>query len=110
MVTMPADAGPLGPDGAPIRRSGRMSGYPGRADLLATQARLRGALTALARDPDPKARLEGVRLASMAVEALERLVKAAEQATTPAKRLKAAAERLDRKLDQARATRVNGTA
>lgn len=108
MVPMPSDTGPLGPDGAPIQRKGRMSGYPGRADLLAAQADLRGALTALARDPDPQARNEGVRLAVAAAASIRAMANTAGEATTASKKLKARVERVERQLDRTLAARRNG--
>lgn len=108
MVTMPPDAGPLGPDGVPEQRKGRMCGYPGRDELLATQAQLRRALMALARDPGPEARLDGVRLAQAASEALKPIAAMAEDSTTAAKKLRADTERMSRKLDRTLAARRNG--
>jgi hypothetical protein len=84
---------------APPRRQGRQAGYPGKLEFGAADQRLRRALSRLARDPDPDARLQGARLAAEAIEVLEALALRADEASTAAKRAKAGAERLGRRLD-----------
>jgi excisionase family DNA binding protein len=87
---------------APPRRQGRQAGYPGKLEFGAADQRLRRALSRLARDPDPDARLQGARLAAEAIEVLEALALRADEASTAAKRAKAGAERLGGKPGRAR--------
>jgi hypothetical protein len=94
-ATMSEEAAPS----APPRRSGRQAGYPGKGALGVADERLRAALSRLARDPDPGARLEGARLAEEATERLHALAARAEEASTAAKRARAKVERLSRQLD-----------
>jgi len=95
-------------DAAPLRRDKRRSGYPGKPELGIADARIRQALSVLARDPDPEARKAGVDLAAEAIAALNDFARRAEESSTRHKRLMAKVARTDRKLEAAQAKVAGG--
>lgn len=89
-----------GAQDAPERRKGRRCGWQGKDRYDFGAQRLRVALTALARDPDPAARRTGVEISDQAADALHALATRADNATTRARRADAKAERLRGQVDQ----------
>ncbi|MFG2016517.1 hypothetical protein [Actinomadura geliboluensis] len=87
-------------NGVPLQRKGRRCGWEGkdRYDFGAT--RLRTALTDLARDEDPAARVTGMRISDEVADLLHDFATRASNATSKARRAKATAEQLGKKLDQ----------
>ncbi|MEV1018140.1 hypothetical protein AB0I89_32100 [Micromonospora sp. NPDC049801] len=95
----------------PPRRAGRQCGYEGRTGLANANRALGAALTNLARDPDPAARLAGAELAREVAEYVRAAVVRANESSGRARRAAAEVERrlprISRQLDRA-LQRVDG--
>lgn len=95
------------PTDVPPRRSGRQCGYQGREQLAAANRALGAALTKLARDADPEARLAGARIAQVMADLVGRAAHLARESTGPARRAAAQVRRelprLAARLDALRA-------
>ena len=94
------------PTSAPARRSGRQCGYEHRDELITANRALGAALTRLARDADPAARLAGAALAREVAEYVRAAVVRADESSGRARRAAADLERqlprLAGQLDQLR--------
>jgi hypothetical protein len=95
---------------APPRRTGKTPGYPGRPDLDAANARVRKALSQLARDADPEARKLGVALVAEVVNVLHATAERAEQSTTAYRRMLAREKQLGHKVTELRKRQADGAA
>ena len=84
----------------PPRRSGARCGYPGQGQFGMADARLRRALSVLARDADPAARVAGAEIAEEATNALHAVAERAERASTAWKRAQDRVQRLSEQLDR----------
>lgn len=85
---------------APLRRKGRRCGWEGKDRYDFGLTRLRVALTDLARDEDPAARVIGMQISDEVADLLLDFAIRADNATTKARRARAKVERLGEKLDQ----------
>lgn len=86
---------------APARRERRRAGFTGKEAFDFADRRLRAALSVLARDEDPAARITGATIAEEAARLLDELTARADASSTKARYAREKTVRVGQQLDEA---------